>query len=249
MFTTEELTALRQLVAEGQTVSWTKPEANSAFQGIASSFAANEEVIHAKIQDAVVAPLIADQKRRFVLAYMQVASVGVPPALRPAGYYDDWQTILEELQSQSDRAAAIVGVALIDAKLEKAFRTVMVEGLSQGKLRDLFEGPTAPLASYSGKARVAHALGMIGDRSFADLKRLGQIRNRFAHELEITSFEHQKIRELCDQLELTNIRHGAQQPPATPREKFIHSTVLIAHLMYSELVAGTPLGTAASKSV
>ncbi len=165
-----------------------------------------------------------------------------------AGYFDDWPTILEEVESLSDRAAAIVGVALLDSRLEKAFRAIMLDGLSQDKLNDLFEGPTAPLGSYSGKARVAHALGIIGERSFADLKKLGKIRNLFAHELHITSFEHEDVRQLCDQLQLTAIRSMGQDPPATPKEKFIHSTVLAAKLMYSELVTGTPLGTAPDKS-
>lgn len=165
-----------------------------------------------------------------------------------AGYYDDWETILKELQSESDRAAAIVGVALLDAKLEQAFRTVMLDGLSENELKDLFEGPTAPLGSYAGKVRVAHALGIIGDKSFADLKKLGAIRNRFAHQLDITSFEDEDVPQLCDQLQLTAIRFMMQDLPATPREKFIHSTVLAANMMFSELVAGTPLGTVPDKS-
>jgi len=249
VLTEEQLTALRQLVAKDQTVSWTKPEANAAFRAIHLWFAASENEVHPKIQDAIGAPLSVEQMRRFVWAYMHLVSVGVPPSPRPVRYYDDWQVILEELQSQSDRAAAIVGVALLDANLERAFRTVMLEALSQNDLSDLFEGPTAPLGSYSGKVRVAHAFGMIGDKSFADLKILGQVRNRFAHKLEIRSFEQEEIRQLCDQLRLADIRFATDTPPASPRERFINSIVVAAHLIYTELVAGTPLGMPASKSL
>ena len=40
-------------------------------------------------------------------------------------YFDDWREVLEELEAQTDRGAAIVGAALLDAKLEKALRLIV----------------------------------------------------------------------------------------------------------------------------
>lgn len=62
-------------------------------------------------------------------------------------YYDDWREVLAELEAQTDRGVAIVGLALLDAKIEKALRLVFVPGLSKRELDDLFEGPVTPLGS------------------------------------------------------------------------------------------------------
>jgi DNA-binding MltR family transcriptional regulator len=120
--------------------------------------------------------------------------------------------------------------------------------VQNNELDDLFDGPTAPLGSYSGKIRVAHALGIVGPRSFKDLKLIGQIRNRFAHHLEVKDFADPKIREWCARLALADLRFLGEPAPVEPRDRFVRSVANIAHLVYSELVAGTPLGEAPSKS-
>ncbi len=163
-------------------------------------------------------------------------------------YYDDWREVLTELESQTDRGAAIVGAALLDAKIERALRLSFVPGLRKREFGDLFEGPVAPLGSFSGKVRVPHALGLIGDRSRADLKLIGKIRNEFAHKLEVKSFNESPINEWCESLSLADMTFVGQQPPTMARQRFVQAVVNIMHLLYSELVAGSPLGQKPSKS-
>ena len=167
---------------------------------------------------------------------------------RSPDYYDDWREVLTELKAQTDRGVAVVGLALLDAKIGKALRLIFVPGLSQHELDDLFDGPVAPLGSFSAKVRVAHALGLIGDESKADLRLLGQIRNKFAHRLEIRSFENPTILKLCGDLSLADRVFESQERPVEARARFIQSVINIMHFLYSELVAGTKIGAKPSKS-
>lgn len=163
-------------------------------------------------------------------------------------FYDNWRDILAELEAQSDRGVAIVGAALLDAKLEEALRLSFVPGLPESELKELVDGPAAPLNSFAGKARLAHALGLVGDKSYADLQKIRKVRNRFAHELKVKAFDDALVTSLCDGLLLAELRFEGEPEPGGPRGRFIRSTANLAHLIYSELVAGTPLGTKASKS-
>ena len=83
-------------------------------------------------------------------------------------------------RGESDRAAAILGAALLDAVLEELLLDVMVEGV---KRDEIFEG-TAPLSSFSAKIRIAYSLGLISAQERRDLDRIRKIRNDFAHSLD-----------------------------------------------------------------
>jgi len=179
---------------------------------------------------------------------MQMKATGLPKRRLAPDYYDDALDAHRELEAQTDRAVAIVGAAFLDAKLEKTLRLHFISGLSNNAHKDLFEGPTAPLGTFSGKIRLAHALGLIGVKSFADLKLIATIRNRFAHRLEVTSFSEPAIADLCSKLQLANIVFMGEEVPHNPRTRFIKAVVNIMHFIYSEIVAGTELGEPPSKS-
>lgn len=115
-------------------------------------------------------------------------------------YYAAIEAVSAELGAQTDRGAAIVGVALLDEKLRLAIEVVLDPSLRPADRRDLFEGPSAPLPTYSARARMARALGLFGDDLLADLKLLGRIRNRFAQRLNVRAFSDPRIAPLCEQL-------------------------------------------------
>lgn len=240
----KELIALIRLVAgEGEiTVTWDKPQGFAIFQTINNWLESHLPSLYEAMNDA--APGVTDDgaKKRFVKAYMQVKSLGVPERRSPTGYYDDVFNVHRELEAQTDRAVAIVGAAFLDAKLEMVLNLHCAPALSNNEQKNLFRGPTAPLGSFSGKMRVAHAFGLIGPRSYADLKLIAKIRNRFAHDLQITNFSEPAIIESCSKLQLADYVFSSQEIPHDPRGRFLNSVVNIMHFMYSEIVAGTEIG-------
>lgn len=178
-----------------------------------------------------------------------------------AHYYGDNVAILTELQSQSDRGAAIVGVAFLDDKLRKVTEFAFPEPLSRRKQRALF-GPTAPLGTYDAKIRLASALGLLPDEVVGDLQLLGRIRNRFAHDLDIREFSHPVIAPLCEQLigyrtesvarDGTTTRILEYRGPPDARRAFILSVDVAVHLIliFAEHRVGggtAPSGTSDSR--
>jgi DNA-binding MltR family transcriptional regulator len=91
----------------------------------------------------------------------------------------DLDRFSERLSSESDRACAVLGAALLDAKLEAVFRTRL------GAFQDDLLGNTQPLGAFGTRIRLACALGWISDDARADLDTIRTIRNDFAH-----SFDH-----------------------------------------------------------
>ena len=93
----------------------------------------------------------------------------------------------ETQRFEGDRAAAIVGAALLDSELEKLLRAFFVDenAVAEQLLRD--GGPIGPFAT---RIHLAYALGLISDTTYLDLKLVNKIRNVFAH-------SEQRI-DLCD---------------------------------------------------
>ena len=164
VLTPEQLAALRQRIADGYTVTWSKPQANAAFQAIEDWFEANSISQRDAIEAAVPCLFNVAEKERLVAAFIEQKATEMPRRRLAPDYYDDWREVLAELEAQTDRGVAIVGAALLDAKIEKALRMAFVPGLSKRELGDLFDGPVTPLGSFSAKVRVANALGLVGDR-------------------------------------------------------------------------------------
>lgn len=95
-------------------------------------------------------------------------------------------------RAESDRACAVLGAALLDARLESLY---------ERRLRcfkdDLLVGNGA-LASFSARFRVARALAWICDDVYFDLNQIRAIRNEFAHNADQElSFANQSITDKC----------------------------------------------------
>jgi len=57
-----------------------------------------------------------------------------------------------------------------------------------------------PLSNFGAKIDISFALGILGNSARGTLKRVAEIRNLFAHRLDIRSFDHDDIRKLTDKL-------------------------------------------------
>lgn len=101
----------------------------------------------------------------------------------------------ERLNSESDRACAILGAALLDARLETVFRQHLL------RCQQELLGSDRPLGSFSARIRMARALALIDEDAGADLDTIRAIRNDFAHSFDHElSFQDQSISGRCSNL-------------------------------------------------
>jgi hypothetical protein len=156
-------------------------------------------------------------------------------------YYAGISTIRDELLDQTDRGAAIVGVALLDDKLRTVIRMAFPKPLSKRQEKGLF-GPTAPLGTYDAKVRLGEALGLFPGDVVHELNLLGRVRNKFAHDLNIREFADPLIAPLCEQLKGYRTesigRNGHRTRlvefagPSDARSAFILSVDVAVHLVF-----------------
>jgi DNA-binding MltR family transcriptional regulator len=142
----------------------------------------------------------------------------------------------EQLEQESDRGAALVGLAFLDELLKRLFEAKMLDGSIAKKL---LRYPGA-LSTAAARADVAHALGWIGAKTYRDLMTLKKIRNGFAHAHEPVKFTDAAVEALCAKLELGKTANTG--PIATPREQFMWASGRIAlRLEFYRRTARMPL--------
>lgn len=91
---------------------------------------------------------------------------------------------------QNERAAAIVGATFLDTLLENTLINFFAD--DEGEVNNLLNNGR-PLGTYSSRTSLAYCLGLIGAIVRDDLRIVGKIRNKFAHDLR-ASFNDDPIR-------------------------------------------------------
>jgi hypothetical protein len=129
-----------------------------------------------------------------------------------------------------DRAIAIVGGSFLETLLEH----ILIEFLPEDEKEvDELLKYDKPLGTYGNKVRMCYCLGLIDKIIKDDLKIVGRIRNRFAHDLYV-SFKDEQIVKMCNSLKWHYIAMMVSEVPegATTRDIFqvgVHT--LISHLV------------------
>ena len=112
----------------------------------------------------------------------------------------------EQIEFDSDRAAAVVAAAILELRLEQA-----IKGRFEGKAaatEDRLFSFSGALGAFSAKASLAHAMGLLSDRAFKDVDNIRTIRNKFAHDLNIDHFDEQSVRDRCSNLSIIDDHVG-----------------------------------------
>jgi hypothetical protein len=153
----------------------------------------------------------------------------------------DWP-IIEEIEKADDRAAAILAISLIEDRLEKAIKPLLH---SHKEITPAMFDGLGPLASFSAKTRMGFLLGIYGEQFRNTLSRIGQIRNKFAHELNVNSFTHQHISSHVEHLDPASLIQGINHPkmkaffmgtsmavkPSKDRQRFIDTVQVLLMLL------------------
>ena len=157
------------------------------------------------------------------------------------------RAIVEELEQQTDRGAAIIGAAFVESLLRQSLesRLRLQTSLERRTAKGLF-GTMGPLSSFSAKIDLGVLLGLYPEGVRGDLHRLRDVRNQFAHEHEPRNFAYPKISEICAEFWLPHnlfivaTSAGPQAFPADARGRYILTVKLLVALLRRAVVTPHP---------
>ncbi|HEY0327726.1 MAG TPA: hypothetical protein VGC77_01400 [Rhodopseudomonas sp.] len=104
-----------------------------------------------------------------------------------------FHNLFNEGGTVDERAIAIVGATFLDSSLEHSLVNFMVDDEKETKK---LMGLDGAIGTFSNRVTAAYCLGLIPKTVRDDLRIVGKIRNRFAHQLE-ASFDQNPIRGWC----------------------------------------------------
>lgn len=113
--------------------------------------------------------------------------------------YGQITAFYSELNGENSRAAAILIVARIDQELSKIIGRYFPADVNEKVWQQLF-GPSGVVGSLRNKCLMAEALGAFGPQTRKTIEKMGEIRNKFAHEQDVRAFDHPKVLKLCREL-------------------------------------------------
>lgn len=131
-------------------------------------------------------------------------------------------------REENDRAIAIIGGTFLDTLLEDILVNFLVD--DEKEVQRLLQYDQ-PMGTYGSRISAAYCLGFIGKVIRDDLRLVGKVRNRFAHDLK-ASFNDEPIQSWCSLLKWHKISMSMEPPDgATPRDVFqVGVNQLICHL-------------------
>jgi DNA-binding MltR family transcriptional regulator len=150
-------------------------------------------------------------------------------------FADEANTFTKQLMEESDRGAALVGLAYLDELLKRLCEAKM---LASKATKALLNYPGA-LSTAAARTDLAYSIGWIGPETYQDLVTLRRIRNKFAHAHEVVTFSDESVQKLCSEL----ISPRALLPARFPkdRDKFlITAQTLVMRLEYFRQLSKTP---------
>lgn len=103
----------------------------------------------------------------------------------------DFSKFFDAFRGESGRAAAVLGAAYVEARLERLFRSRLLAAAPDSLFA--FRGA---LGDFAGKIDLAFSAGWISADSRHDLHIIRDIRNDFAHDVDHTlAFDTQSVRD------------------------------------------------------
>ncbi len=110
---------------------------------------------------------------------------------------EEYIEFLKEFKEESDRAAAILGVAKLDLLLYQILVKVLLP--NAGNKDDLFDGE-GPLSTFSAKIHLCYRMGLFDSAFARSLHLIRKIRNDFAHEVTGCKFDSGSHRNRINEL-------------------------------------------------
>lgn len=143
---------------------------------------------------------------------------------------------LDELDGAfSDHAIALMGASIVEKALEVAVLSQLIVLTADERSRLFDYDKRGPLSDLSAKIKIGYALGIFGHKTRDDLDAVRQIRNAFAHTLNVMTFEEDAVRDLCNALHLPKTSSLITMHTAadTPKRQYIETVLTFAERVKS----------------
>lgn len=114
---------------------------------------------------------------------------------------DEVSIAIRQLSNDSDRAVGIVCASIVDIRLTDAIKSRLQQ--HETLLGKLFN-PRGALNSFSVKIDLAHLMGLLTEGGYADLVNMKDLRNDFAHYLDMSHFAVPSIKDRCFNFKLVD---------------------------------------------
>lgn len=123
--------------------------------------------------------------------------------------------IKEFYDNSPHRGLGIALPTILENRLTEALKIVMRRDATIEK--DLFRGPGA-LGSFAVKIQLAYMLGLIAKDTYRDLDILRKVRNDFAHNVKVKTFDDQRISNRIKSMHVYKVLVGLRDThPFDPR--------------------------------
>jgi len=156
---------------------------------------------------------------------------------------------IDHLEHESDRGVILIIGAMLDELLAELLKNVLDPAVSD----KLLNGSNAPLGSFSARAKMAFAIGVIDAQHYKDIEVIRKVRNAAAH-FDVrqgfdTGFQSQSVIGLCGNLSQDILSTGA-----SARERFIFAAKItcgsiMSHVIIAQVVSIHKGHSAALKAV
>jgi DNA-binding MltR family transcriptional regulator len=149
--------------------------------------------------------------------------------------FADFAQSIEGFKKESDRAAAILSAAFLEAYLVVYLRVFFVD---EPECATLFD-ETAPLGTFAARAQVAYAFGLLTPGVARDLRYIRKIRNLFAHDITDLSFSSPQVKDLCSNLSTAKAppNGGVGVVSADPREQYLSAFTASVQFLWNRRLA------------
>jgi hypothetical protein len=109
------------------------------------------------------------------------------------------QSIIAELQGESDRAIIILAASVLDDMLSYVLARRMIFVPTDDQMEYIFR-PDGPVGTFSGKIELAYLFGFIEDNTRSQLNDLRELRNACAHSHQEISLENAALANVAKRL-------------------------------------------------
>lgn len=123
----------------------------------------------------------------------------------PAWRYESEKELaaFKALKDEADRSAAIIAATFVEDRLTRKLKANLRDDTSTKETarRELFRS-TGPLGVFATKIRMGFMMRFYGGIAYKDLTTIKEIRNKFAHSMDVLSFQTTEIVNLCKNLKI-----------------------------------------------
>ncbi|MEK7994702.1 MAG: MltR family transcriptional regulator [Planctomycetota bacterium] len=141
----------------------------------------------------------------------------------------------------ADHAIAVIGASYVEKALEAAIAARLVPMPIDDRAGLFDYNQNGPMAELSARIKMARALGIVGPKTYADLERIREIRNHFAHAVRLLKFEQAAVADLCDELHTPKVIRPMDRmllalgDEDTPRRRYIETVLILVGWLKSSL--------------